>query len=238
MKVNKILIIRLITALIIWSMFFFIGIIIPRRLQYNTLWPIFSKMFLYAAKIKTFYMGKFDVRNTKNIFYAVNHRSFADSFIITNLLRKPFSLVFINWMTKNPVFKFFTDKMGLISLDQTDLIQQKKSIEKINKTLKKKYSMIFFPEGRFVHDKPIGQLKKGIIKIAKETNCIIVPLVIYGSGIEKDFLYENKLKWKSIYVDSGKQLKYGDYNDDETFLNDLTSIMKKMYIDLEKKFSI
>jgi len=236
MKKNKLLIFRLIIALIIWTLVFFIGIIIPRRLQYNTLWPIFSKMFLFAAKIDPYYVGKFDIKKSKNIIYLVNHRSFADSFIITYFLRMPFTLVFISWMTKNPVFNFLTNKMGLISIPHNNLIEQKKSLLKIQKMLNKKYSLIFFPEGRFVFDRPVGELKKGIIQIAKQADCLIVPLVIYGSGKDKDFLYEKELLLKKVYIDSGNPVRYKDFKNDESFLFELTLSMKNLYINLEKKY--
>ncbi|MBN2545553.1 MAG: 1-acyl-sn-glycerol-3-phosphate acyltransferase [Spirochaetes bacterium] len=237
MKKNKLLIARLIIALFVWTLVFFIGLFIPRRFQFNTLWPIFSKMFLFAAKIDPYYIGKFDIKRSRNIIYLINHRSFADSFIITNFLRKPFTLVYISWMTKNPFFKFLTDKMGLISIPHNNLIEQKKSLSKIQKMLKKKYSLIYFPEGRFVYDKPIGELRKGIVQIAKQVDCLIVPLVIYGSGRDKDFLYEKKLIWKKIYMDSGKPVKYKDFKNDKSFIFELTLSMKNLYINLEKKYS-
>jgi 1-acyl-sn-glycerol-3-phosphate acyltransferase len=39
----------------------------------------------------------------------------------------------------------------------------------LKKLINKKYSVIIFPEGRFVHDTAVGKLKKGVLNIAKET---------------------------------------------------------------------
>jgi len=237
MKKNKILIFRLILALVFWIIIFFPCLFIPRRLQYKIFWPIFTKLFLFAAKVKVNYIGNYNVKKSKNIIYAVNHRSFTDSFIIASLLRTPFTIIFISWMAKNKVFKFLTDKMGLISMHKTDLIEQKKSLDEIFKILNKDYSMIYFPEGGFFFNKPISKLKKGIVKIAKESQCYVVPLVIFGAGKHHDFLYDNKCNWKKIYVDSGTPMKYSDFQDNEKFLIELSNAMQKLYIKLEDNFN-
>jgi 1-acyl-sn-glycerol-3-phosphate acyltransferase len=234
---NKLLVFRLILALIFWTVLFFPALFIPRIWQYNTLWPIFSNIFLFAAKMKVFYEGKGDLKKVKNTIFVANHRSFADTFAITVLLRKPFTIVFISWMSKWPFFRILIRKMGLIAMDKYDLIQQKKSLDQIIKMLGKKYSVIYYPEGKFIFDKPIGKLKKGIVKIARESGCQVIPLSLYGTGVKQDFLFDKKLIWKNIYIKSGNMLKYKDYNNDEKFLEKLTSEMKNLYIDLEKKHS-
>lgn len=234
---NKLLIFRLIFTLIFWTITFFPGLFVPRILQYNTLWPIFSKLFLNAAKIRVKYVGKIDLKKIKNVIIVANHRSFADTFVVTGLLRKPFTITFIMWMTKFPLFKLLMNKMSLIPIPKNNLLKQKESIEKTIKILEKNYSVIYFPEGRFVHDEPIGQLKKGIVKIAKESGCAIMPISIYGTGIKKDFLFDKKLVWKDVYVNSAEPVKYTDYNDDNILLKELTSTMRNLYIDLERNFS-
>lgn len=235
-KPNSKIVARLIAVLVFWTTLFFWGIFVPRRVQYKTLWPIFSKLFLFGSKIRAHFIGSFDIRNEKNTIFAVNHRSFADTFIVTNFLRKPFTFTLISWMIREPVFKFLVTRMGLIPIVRDNVIEQKKSLKKILKMLKKEYSLIYFPEGGFFYDSPVGVLKKGIAKIAKESGCSVVPIVIYGAGFDKDFLYENDFKWRDVYVSSSSPLKYTDYETEEEFIAALKLRMEELYLSLEKKY--
>lgn len=236
-KYNIKLVFRLIITLILWVILFFWALFVPRRFQYRFLWPIFSKMFLFGAKLKVHWVGQLNIKKLKNVIFAVNHRSFADTFIITSLLRKPFTFTLIDWMIKEPIFKFLIIREGLIPINKKDIFQQKKSLKKILKMLKKGYSLVYFPEGEFVYNSPIGELKPGIAKIAKDSGCMVIPLVIYGGGKDKDFLYEDVFKWRDIYVIDGKPLRYNDFNDREQFLKELKERMGWLYQELEKKYS-
>ena len=97
--------------------------------------------------------------------------------------------------------------------------------------------MIYFPEGGFFFDKPVGKFRKGIVKIAKESQCIVVPLVIFGAGKYNDFLYDEKCIWKKIYIDSGTPMKYSYYQDNQKFLDELSNSIEKMYMELENNFT-
>ncbi|MCG8571460.1 MAG: 1-acyl-sn-glycerol-3-phosphate acyltransferase, partial [Spirochaetes bacterium] len=221
----------------IWTIGFFYTLLIPKKWLYPTAWPIFFFFFLKACKIKVHFTGTIDLKSQANTIFIANHRSFADTFIITYLLRKPFTIAYTSWMTKNPFFNLVANKMALIPLAKKDLIQQKNGLKIIEKMLQKKYSLIYFPEGRFVFDKAIGQLQRGIAKIAKDSKCTVIPLAIYGSGIKQDFLFDNMLVNKDIYVDCGDPVKYSDFSDDDNFIKYLTESLSNKYQYLEKKYS-
>ncbi|MCK4799278.1 MAG: 1-acyl-sn-glycerol-3-phosphate acyltransferase [Spirochaetes bacterium] len=231
MKINKTMIFRLICALIFWTIFFFPALFVPRRFQYKLLFPIFTKLFLFATKIRPHYCSEINLNQYSSVIYASNHKNFVDTYIVTNFLRKPFSIVLKKEMTRNPLFKFMAWKMGLIPIDRNEAISQKNAICKIKKMASKNYSIIMFPEGWYHFDKPVGKLKRGIAKIAKETDVKVVPLAIYG--ILNDFIYEKKLVWKDAYLKSGKPMKYSDYDNEKLFLDALKSKIEKLYLELE-----
>lgn len=226
----------MIAVLIFWTVVFFPAIFVPRRWQYRTLWPIFNRLFLLGCGIRARYVGKTDIKNVRGAILSVNHRSFADTFITCNFLRRPFTIIYTNKMPKNPIFRFLTSKMGLIPLDNSNLVQQKNSLKQIVKMLNRYYSAVIFPEGKFVFDKPVGELKRGILKIAKESGAPVVPVAIYGAGIEMDFLYEKTFHTKNVYIDAGEPILYSSYNDDDKFMQILTENMQNLYIGLENKY--
>lgn len=233
---NLILVIRLIIILCFWTIVFFPAVFVPLKWQYKLFWPIFTRLFLFASKIKPYYIGKPDIKNIENVIFAINHRSFADTFILAYFLRKNFIITYINWMAKNIAFKFFNYKMGLIPLDHNDYLQQKESISKIIKSLDKKNSIIYFPEGKFNFDSPVAPLKRGIAKIARKSSVIVVPVVIYGAGMTKDFLHYKKCKWKKVFIDTGHFLRYSDFDDEKSFLSSLSTEMNDLYIKMDIKY--
>ena len=89
-----------------------------------------------------------------------------------------------------------------------------------------------FPEGWYNFDKPVGPLKKGIAKLARETGLKVVPLAIYG--IKNTFIEENKLYWKDVTINSGEPVKYSDYENDKKFLTALTKKIETLYAEIEQ----
>jgi 1-acyl-sn-glycerol-3-phosphate acyltransferase len=234
MKANKYLIFRFIATLVFWSVFFLPAIFVPRILQYKTLWPIFCNLFLFAAKVKAYYMSpEIDLNKQGSVMYACNHKSLVDTYIIVKFLRKPFTIVFKKEMLENPAYRFMSWKMALVPMDRNETSGQIKAIAKIKKMISKKHSVIFFPEGYHIIDEKIAKLKRGVAKIAKETGIEVVPMAIYG--IKNTFIYE-KVRMKNAYLKAGKGIKYSDYGDDEAFIAALRSKIEALYDELEKEF--
>ena len=232
-KVNKIIIVRLLTALAFWTVFFFPALFIPRKFQYKTLWPIFTNLFLFATKIKPHYCSNFNLNKNGPYILASNHRAFIDTYVITKFIRSPFSIVHKIEMTQNILFKLMSWKMGLISIDRNELLSQKKAISKTKKMISKNCSIILFPEGWYSLDEPVGKLKRGIAKIAKETDIEVLPMAIYG--IDNNFVYEDKLSWRNVYLKAGTPIKYNDYKDEKHFLESLKTKIKELYLSLKKE---
>ncbi len=232
-KPNKEIVFRLNLALIIWTVLFFPLVFIPLRFQYRFFWPIFIKMFLYATKIKARNLSKIDINKYKGVIFASNHKTFADTYLIINFLRNPFSILYRKDIIKNPFIKFMFWRAGLIPIEKSDSILSLKAFSKIKNKLKNKISIIFFPEGWYVTDKSVGQIKKGISFIAKETDSLIIPVAIYSK--EFNFLFEDKLYWKEFYINAGEPLKYSDFNNSDIFLQELKNRIENLYIEIENQ---
>ncbi|HPO49771.1 MAG TPA: lysophospholipid acyltransferase family protein [Spirochaetota bacterium] len=234
-KINKELIFRLIVAWTFWTVVFFPVLFLPRRFHYKFLWKIFSGLFLWANKIKVKYVSDIDLNNLKEpVIFTPNHKGYFDAYVIVNLLRKPFSIVYNESMDKNPFYRIVSRKMALVPLRRDLHYSQKKSFDKINKLLKKRYSILMFPEGWHVIENEIGPFKKGAAKIAKDTGAPVMPMAIYG--FNDSIRYEKKLYWRTIYIKSAEPIKYTDYNDDENFTAALRGKVAELYKSLEEEF--
>ncbi|HOV13089.1 MAG TPA: lysophospholipid acyltransferase family protein [Spirochaetota bacterium] len=234
-KINKIIIFRLVVAWTFWTVVFFPLLFIPRRFHYGIFWKIFSGLFLWANKIKVKYASDIDLNNlSEPVIFAANHKGYFDAYVIINLLRKPFSIVYNESMDRNPFYKLVARKMGLVPLRRDLHYSQKDSFSKITNLIDKKYSIIMFPEGWHIIDNEIAQFKRGIAKIAKDTGVAVMPMAIYG--LNDNFRYEKKLFWRTVYIKTSSPIKYNQYNDDDLFLKDLRERVAELYKSLEKEY--
>lgn len=236
MKPNKWFIFRLIATLIFWTVVFFPALFIPRRWQYKTLWPIFTKLFLFASKVRPHYLSKVDLNSKEPMIYAPNHKALVDTYIILNFIRRPFTILFKKEMNHNPLFKLMSWKMKLIPIDRKRTISQKEALEKIKKMISQNHSLVMFPEGWHIVDQKFGKFKRGIATVARETNVKIVPIAIYG--IDNNFIYDKKVVWKDIYLKASEPIVYTDYKSEDDFLENLRKKIEKLYTKLENEYKV
>jgi 1-acyl-sn-glycerol-3-phosphate acyltransferase len=134
------------------------------------------------------------------------------------------------------IYRFLSWKAQLLPVDKNNPVQQLKTINKVIKRIKeKKSSLIIFPEGIHHLEKPVGKLKKGIIKIAKETGVKIIPIAIFG--IDNSFIGKQKLSWKNVYLKAGEPVIYDGLNKDENFLKNLELKITNLYLEIEDEIS-
>ncbi|OHD22547.1 MAG: hypothetical protein A2086_16025 [Spirochaetes bacterium GWD1_27_9] len=231
-KINIWLVIRLYLVLIFWSVVFFPVLFIPRKFHYKTFWIVFIRLFLFGIKVRPhIFESEIDIKETKNVIFASTHKTFADTYFISYFLRHPFTILFREGIFKSILFKFMCWRMSLISIDMNNPEKQKNSFEKLEKMVKDKYSIIMFPEGWYVEDKPVGNLKRGVAKMAKDWDIGVVPIAIYG--LTNSFSAQKDFKWRDVYLSFGKPIKYSDFNNEEQFLSTLKSKMGELYLKME-----
>lgn len=237
MKAFTSMIIRFVIAQIIFIFISLPFIFFPRIVHFKLLYPIFFKLYYWAAKTKIHNLSDKIYNDISPSIIASNHKSFTDFCFIAKHLKSPFTIIIKKEMINNIAFKFLAWKMGLIPVDRDNSISQLKAIKKANKMIiKNKYSLIIFIEGWYTFDKPIGQIKNGIVKLAKDTEVKIVPVAIYG--IKNTFFKEKKLVWKDVYIKRGKAFSYNDFNDKTLFLNELKLRIEKLYYEIEREVNL
>ena len=233
MKAFTTMIIRFVIAQIIFVFISLPFIFFPRLIHFKLLYPVFFKLYLWAAKTKIHNLSDKVYDDISPVIFASNHKSFTDFCFIAKHLKNPFTIIIKKEMVNNFIFKLLALKMGLIPLDRGDSISQLNALKKANKMiLKNKYSLIIFIEGWYTFDKPIGNIKNGIVKLAQETGVPIVPVAIYG--IKNTFFEEKKLLWKNVYIKRGKSLLFKNFKDKTSFLKELKSRIEQLYHEVEK----
>ncbi len=234
-RLNKLLVFRLILAWTFWTLFFFPLLFLPRRLQYGIFWRIFSSLFLWANKVRVRYTSDIDINNLKEpVIFSPNHKAYFDAHSIARLLKKPFSIVYNATMDKNIFYRIVARKMGMVPIKRETHFSQKNSFEKVYKLLKKRYSIIMFPEGWHIEGDEIAKFRRGIAKIAKDTKVSVMPMAIYG--VDDSLRYAKKLTWKTVYIKTSAPIKYEDYNDDKLFLEDLRRRVVELYNSLKNEY--
>ncbi len=227
------MIIRFVIAQIIFIFITLPFILFPRIIHIKLFYPVFFKLYLWAAKAKIHNLTDNSIKVNSPVIYASNHKSFIDFCFIAKQLKNPFTVMIKKEMINNIAFRFLAWKMGLIPVDRNNSISQINSLNKAKKMLiKNKYSLIIFIEGWYAIDKPVGNIKNGIVKLAEETGVKIIPVAIYG--IKNDFYQEKKLLWKNVFIKFGNPFSFSEYNDKQSFLNELKSRIEKLYYEIEE----
>ena len=109
-----------------------------------------------------------------------NHESFADMLLISHL---PWEM---KWLAKETWFKFpLVGWLMLMAGDIKIIRGNKQSIVTAMKgchdRLDKKVSVMLFPEGTRTRDGSLGEFKDGAFRLAIETGCPVLPLVVAGT---------------------------------------------------------
>jgi 1-acyl-sn-glycerol-3-phosphate acyltransferase len=226
---------------ILFSVFFFIGIIIisifflpsfflPQKFvlfggKLMGYWSIFCLKFFLSTKILV--KGKENIVKDKKFFIACSHQSMFETFFLQTLFNSP---VFIlkKELLNIPVFGWYLKKIGSISIKRDKVTKENLNFfENISKVIKKsERPLIIFPQATRVPPTERPAFKKGVARIYEELNIFCLPIAI-NSG----YVWPKKGKKNSnrvITISILKPISPGLTKDE--FINNLE---KKIYSELD-----
>ena len=226
---------------ILFSVFFFIGIIIisifflpsfflPQKFvlfggKLMGYWSIFCLKFFLSTKILV--KGKENIVKDKKFFIACSHQSMFETFFLQTLFNSP---VFIlkKELLNIPVFGWYLKKIGSISIKRDKVTKENLNFfENISKVIKKsERPLIIFPQATRVPPTERPAFKKGVARIYEELNIFCLPIAI-NSG----YVWPKKGKKNSnrvITISILKPIRPGLTKDE--FINNLE---KKIYSELD-----
>lgn len=210
--------------------------LLPKRFHFKFLAPLFNKLYLFAPKIRVHNLSENEIWLNKPVIYASNHKCYADFCFISNFIKGPYTILIRHDLMKNLFFKLITSKMGFISIDRENAISQINALNSAKKKIMKdNYSLIIFPEGWYNFEEILGRVRKGICKIAEETNAQIMPIAIFG--ITEKFVLEKKLVWKDVYIKAGDLINHNKFSNSDDLIKHIQSEIKRLYYEIEIEIS-
>jgi 1-acyl-sn-glycerol-3-phosphate acyltransferase len=119
-----------------------------------------------------------DMRNPYVV--VANHQSFVDMLLISQL---PFEM---KWMAKRSLFKipvagWMMHLSGDILLKRGDRASGATALGRCHQVLRRRISVMIFPEGTRSEDGSVGAFKDGAFRLAIEAGVPVLPLVIDGA---------------------------------------------------------
>lgn len=126
--------------------------------------------------------GKQNVERNKPYILVANHQSWVDILVVFA------TFLHFKWVSKKAMFRvpllgWNMWLNGYVPIDRGNEASREKCIQASRNWLRKGSSMLFFPEGTRSRDgKKMLPFKIGAFKLAVESGCDVLPLVIKGSA--------------------------------------------------------
>ena len=124
--------------------------------------------------------------------FVANHISYLDSAIIPKTFRHPIRALGKVEMARIPVFGFIY-KNAIVTVDRSSIMNRAKSVAILKSILKKRISILVFPEGTFnTTHQPLKSFYDGAFRIAIETGTSIRPVLFLDAY--------SRMHYKSIFT--------------------------------------
>ncbi len=181
------------TRNIIFSIFFFTGIIIisfiflpsfflPKKIvllggRFMGYWTGFCLKFFLSTKIEI--KGKENIVSNEKFFIAASHQSMFETFYLQTIFNSPI-FILKKELILIPVFGWYLKKIGSIAIDRDKISRENLNFfDNVSTILNKlKRPLIIFPQGTRVLPNERPPFKKGASRIYEELKITCVPVAI------------------------------------------------------------
>lgn len=144
----------------------------------TSLWA--KSMLVVLPLMKVRIQDEAKIKPGETYIIIANHQSLADILAVLHL-RHPFKFIAKKELFGIPVFGWTLSAAGYIPLIRGDRESGRQVMLKAEAYLKRKVSVLFFPEGTRSPDGEIHEFKMGAFKIASDLSFPVLPLVINGT---------------------------------------------------------
>ena len=181
------------TRNIIFSIFFFTGIIIisfvflpsfflPKKIvllggRFMGYWTGFCLKFFLSTKIEI--KGKENIVSNEKFFIAASHQSMFETFYLQTIFNSPI-FILKKELILIPIFGWYLKKIGSIAIDRDKISRENLNFfDNVSTILNKlKRPLIIFPQGTRVLPNERPPFKKGASRIYEELKITCVPVAI------------------------------------------------------------
>jgi 1-acyl-sn-glycerol-3-phosphate acyltransferase len=170
------------------------------------------------------------LRKDESYIFVANHISYLDSPIIVKTFHQRIRALGKVEMAKVPVFGFIY-RRAIVTVDRTSPANRAKSVQILKSVLRKRISVLVFPEGTFnTTHQPLKDFYDGAFRVAIETGAPIKP-VLFLDGYNRmpyEFLFSlNPGISRSIFLEEIQTYKIS--------LSDVPMLREKVYSLMEEK---
>ena len=153
-----------------------------RRTAISSIMALSSEYSLALAGVRVDTVGEQHVWEQRPAVFVFNHQSQLDVFVICNLLRRDFTGVAKQELTKDPVFGPVFRFAGVAFVDRKGGGNPRDALAPAVAKLQDGISVVIAPEGTRSLTPTLGDFKTGAFHLAREAGVPVVPIVIRNAG--------------------------------------------------------
>jgi len=141
---------------------------------------IWSRLTCYLSLCPVKVIGRELLDRRQSYIFVANHQSAYDIFLLYGFLGFPFKWMLRRGIRKIPFVGVACRAAGFIFVDNSSPKAARQSIEDAEKCLRRRSSLIIFPEGSRSRDGKIARFHKGAFVVAQAENTSVVPVTLNG----------------------------------------------------------
>jgi putative phosphoserine phosphatase/1-acylglycerol-3-phosphate O-acyltransferase len=153
-----------------------------RRTAISSIMALSSEYSLALAGVRVDIIGEQHVWEQRPAVFVFNHQSQLDVFVICHLLRRDFTGVAKQELTKDPVFGPVFKFAGVAFVDRQGGRNPREALAPAVAKLNDGISVVIAPEGTRSLTPTLGDFKTGAFHLAREAGVPVVPIVIRNAG--------------------------------------------------------
>lgn len=156
---------------------------VDNRFKHYYIRSIAKFVSFFALRLQLTVEGKELLPTSGSFVMYANHKSYADPFILYQLLDRPAGMAAKKGIYKLPVIRNYMPWFGCIQIDRENNREAAKSILKGIEQIKNGMIMAIFPEGGIKdrNDEQMVAMRAGAYKLATKAEAPIVPITLIGT---------------------------------------------------------
>jgi len=140
-----------------------------------------SWLILTTCGVKVSLSGLENLERNRNYIFAANHQSIYDIPILFAWLPFSFRILYKESLNRVPFMGWHLFFCGHISVDRSNPVRARQSLERAAKRIRQGISVVIFPEGTRNANGSIGRFKQGSFLLAIKSGVSVVPITISES---------------------------------------------------------
>ncbi|HEX9722711.1 MAG TPA: lysophospholipid acyltransferase family protein [Vicinamibacteria bacterium] len=142
---------------------------------------LWSWLILTTCGVKVLLSGLENLEKERNYIFAANHQSIYDIPILFAWLPFSFRILYKESLNRVPFLGWHLFLCGHISVDRSNPVRARQSLERAAQRVQQGTSVVVFPEGTRSTNGSIGRFKQGSFLLAIKSGVSIVPITISES---------------------------------------------------------